>query len=270
MSAVGRLWRRAPAWRLSLVSALVLTGLAAMFPPAMPALRWPSSPTGAGADQARFHPVADPAPAAQGITHLTPLGTARSGLIREAGRQVPLPAGAWQQIEVGSEPGAMQRTILVRVADHRLTGLFQIASSGALGGLASPVGVPSVCADPSRLDGAITPAQPGQSPLAHECWEVVAQDMHAVMAEPQGSMLRDALALLGKMTVAVPTRMLAVTFFRSTDSAWQETSLMVPDSGQTLTALRAWAGRYQAVLHKGFDGTAGALDLTKAALQDAG
>ena len=273
MSVIGRLWRRAPAWRVSLVSAIALTGLAAMFPPSLPTMHWPwSSPwrsaARSGPDQASFHPAPDQAPSDLGESHFMPPGIARTGFIAEAGRQVPLPDGSWQELGVAVAPGTLQRAIFTRVVGNHLTGLFQVAATGALGGVASPVGVPPECSDPSRLAGAIVPAQPGQSPLAHECWQVVPLDMHAMAAGSNDVMLSPALSLLGKLNVAVPAKMLAVTFFRSTDSAWQATTLMVPDSGNTVTALRDWAGRYLALLHKSFDGTATQADLTRSATHD--
>jgi hypothetical protein len=155
VSVIGRLWRRAPAWRVSLVSAIALTGLAAMFPPALPTMHWPwSSPwrsaSRSGPDQASFHPAPDPAPSDLGESHFMPPGIARTGFIAEAGRQVPLPDGSWQELGVAVAPGALQRAIFTRVVGNHLTGLFQVAATGALGGVASPVGVPPECSDPSR------------------------------------------------------------------------------------------------------------------------
>ena len=278
MSVIGRLWRRAPVWRACLVTAIAFTGLGVMFPPALPhlpPLRWPGG-GGSGksaAIVAHYRPQPLPAPLDHGILHVPPQdGPGRQGIIHFAGRLVPLPAGAWQELVVARGGGAemQQAALFDRVVDNHLTGLMLVAAPGVMSGATGSVGVPLPCADPDRLAGAITPQQPGQSPLAHECWAISPVDMQAAAAHSRDDLLQPGLARLGEMHVAVPDRMLATTFLRSNDGGWQLATVLVPDRGGPIRKQQDWAARFQVPMHKGFDGTLVAADLPPAVTRDPG
>ena len=274
MSVIGRLWRRAPAWRGCVVTAVALTGLAAMFPPALPSvlpLRWLGG--GRTATAAHYRPEPSPTVPDGGILHLPlPGGPPQQGMIHYAGRLVPLPAGAWQELVVGRGGGAelQQVTLFGRVVDKRLTGLVLVVAPGVMSGATGSIGVPPPCADPGRLTGAITPEQPGQSPLAHECWAITPLDMQATAAHPLDDLMRQGLARLGELHVAVPDRMLATSFMRSDDSGWLLATVLVPDRGGPIRKLQDWAMRFQVAIRKGYAGTLTAADLPPAVARDPG
>ncbi|MBE7212594.1 MAG: hypothetical protein INR65_16365, partial [Gluconacetobacter diazotrophicus] len=155
MSAFARLWRRAPAWRVCVITGVAFAGLAAMFPPTLP--RFATGGLGGGtsspAGGARFHPRPDPAPANYSGGRLIPDGAVRSGVIRVAGHDVPLPAGNWRSVGVAREGGAdqLQIDVLARIENASLTGLMLIVAPTAMSGVAGPVGEPPPCADPGKL-----------------------------------------------------------------------------------------------------------------------
>ncbi len=276
MSVIGRLWQRAPAWRACVVTAVAFTGLAAMFPPALPhllPLRLPGVQSGRADVAARYRPAPLPTPPDQGILHVPPAdGASRQGIIHYAGRLLPLPAGAWQELVVGRGGGAemQQATLFDRVVDNHLTGLVLVAAPGVMSGATGSVGLPPPCADPGRLAGAITPEQPGQNPLAHECWAITPVDMQATAAHPLDDMMQRGLARLGELHVAVPDRMLATSFMRSDNGGWLLATVLLPDRGGPIRKLEDWAARFQVPMHKGYDGTLVAADLTPAVVRDPG
>lgn len=277
MTVVGRLWRRAPAWRACVVTAVALTGLAAMFPPAVPRVPLPFGTRGGapgGVTAARFHPRPPAAPPEEGIWHTLPPDTPqRQGIIHYAGRLLPLPAGSWQELVLDRGGGAEMRqaTLFVRVVDSHLTGLMLVEAPSVMSGATGAVEVPPICVDPDRLAGSIAPIAPGQSPLTHECWAVRPVDMRAAAAVPvTEGLLPRALAQLGALHVAVPDRMLATTFVRSDDSGWRIATVVLGDHGGAIRKLQDWAARFQGALHKGYDGTLVAADLTPGVSRDPG
>ena len=277
MSVIGRLWRRAPAWRACVVTAVAFTGLAAMFPPAiphLPPLRWTKGGAPAGGAVARYRPQPPPAPPDDSIWHVLPPDTpAQQGIIHYAGRLLPLPTGSWQELMVARGGGTelRQAALFDRVSNNHLTGLLLVIAPGVMSGATGEVGVPPPCADPGRLAGSITPALPGQSPLTHECWAIAPVDMRAVAGAPvTEGLLPRGLARLGELHVAVPDRMLATTFMRSDDNGWQIATVLLGDHGGPIRKLQDWAARFQVPMHKGFDGTLTAADLTPAVARDPG
>lgn len=277
MSVIGRLWRRAPAWRACVVTALAFTGLAAMFPPAVPRLpplfrTWGGA--SAGVTAAHFHPRPLPAAPDQGIWHTLPPDTPQQqGIIHYAGRLLPLPAGSWQELVLDRGGGSEMRqaTFFVRVADHHLTGLMLVEAPSVMSGATGSVEVPPVCVDPNQLAGSIAPVVAGQSPLAHECWAIRPVDMRAAAAVPVAEgLLPRALVQLGERHVAVPDRMLATTFARSDDTGWRMVTILLGDRGGPIRKLQDWATRFQVPLHKGYDRTLLAADLSPVVARDPG
>ena len=109
MSLIGRLWRRAPAWRFCLITAVAFTGLAAMFPPAIPHLPvFHRHHPGADkpADVAHYNALSAAAPTVPtdtGMIHMPPLDAGRSGIVPVAGRLLPLPAGVWHELALARD-----------------------------------------------------------------------------------------------------------------------------------------------------------------------
>ncbi len=277
MSVIGRLWRRAPAWRACVVTAVVFTGMAAMFPPVvphLPPLRWGKGAEAmAGAVTAHFHPQSASAPPDnEAFWHVLPPDTpGQQGIIHYAGRLLPLPAGIWHELVVvraGAEPS--QVALFDRVSNNHLTGLVLVAAPGVMSGATGTVGVPPICHDPDQLAGSVAPVLPGQSPLTHECWAIAPMDMRAVAAAPAEGILPRGLARLGELHVSVPDQMLATTFMRSDDNGWQVARVMLVDHGGPIRKLQDWATRFQVPMHKGYDGTLVAADLPPAVARDPG
>ncbi len=271
MSVIGRLWRRAPAWRLCLVTAVACTGLAAMFPPTLP--RLPSlraGGTSSDAGAASYRPQATRPVSDQGLLHMPPPGSDRQGIIPYAGRLVPLPAGTWHELAIAKGGGAEQQQVLLldRIENSHLSGLLLVAAPGPLSGAAGTIGLPPLCADPGRLVGHITPALPGQSPLVHECWAITPVDMQDMAAHSTDEILKRGLARLGEMHVAVPDHMLAVSFVRSSETGWQIATIMLPDRHVTPHATELWATRFAGPMHQGFDGRLSQTDLPPAVARD--
>lgn len=301
MSVIGRLWRRAPAWRLCGTVALACTALAAMFPPTLP--HWPSGtpladnpgdvpgpaaaspahgPPGHAAlssstspdGTARYVQQPDSAPLDYSMANTPPLAPGRTGLIPEAGRMMPLPAGAWQTLAFArsSGPMATQVSLLDRVEDGLLTGLLLIDAPAPVGRISGPATAPLPCVTPDVLARQVLP-QPAADPYAHECWTIVA----SAMTGPDGAGSRDALLKIGldrleMLHVAVPDHMLVVRLVRSDETGWMLATLFLPDwrgtSPGALHRLEGWAGRFEALFHKGYDRTLAAGDVTPAAARD--
>ncbi len=292
MSAVGRLWRRAPAWRMTLVAAVALTGLAAMFPPTLPP--WlklpqrfaPHPPAAAGAPAAddlmaatepapRYAPQPAPAPSEYGVVAFPPLGPGRNGIIPFAGRQLPLPAGTWQELVLARTGGPVteQGALLARVEAGRLTGLLLAAAPAAVEREAEPMAGLAACFVPDAIAHQVIPTPSADGPMARECWTLTAFDRDGGKAGPRpDEVLRAGFERLDRMTVTVPSRMLAVRYIRMDATGWLTALLLLPerhgDLADTGSRLQAWIRRFAGALHKGFDGKLTAAELTPAVTRD--
>ena len=188
MGPVGRLWRRAPAWRLLLVTAVASTALAAMFPPALPMglIRFHRDPHGTGAGlpvppvmpsgeaAASFTP--QPAPALPDYSTLEhpPLGPPRSGTIPFNGHQLTLPPGEWQVMEIGRSPQAsgaqnVQVQSFIQLKSRAVAGVLVALTPDPVAGGLPPPSFMQTCLAPGALAGQIAPPDPAK-PLANECW----------------------------------------------------------------------------------------------------
>ncbi len=279
MSAVGRLWRRAPAWRLSVAAAVAFTVLAAMFPPTLP--RWlfervapAANPQAANRDDGpRYAPQPPQPPPDYGIAAFPPAGPGRTGIIAFAGRQLPLPAGSWQELVLARSAGvAEQASLFARIEHGRLTGLLLAASPGPVSGGGLPVGGFAPCFAPDAIAHQIIPSTAAQGPMARECWTLTAFD--PAQARPD-ELLRGGFDRLDRMAVAVPDRLLAMRYLRTDETGWLTVALLLPDRAgpgsvapHDTARLQAWIRRYVTVLHKGFDGTLTAGELTPAVARD--
>ena len=284
MSVIGRLWRRAPAWRLCGAVAVACTAMTAMFPPALP--RWPAgtlragdvpgtaaAPSSAGG-AARYVPQPDSVPLDYATIEMLPPAPSRTGVIPHAGRMMPLPAGAWQTVAYARGAGVMaaQMTLLDRMEDGVLTGLLLVASPAPVGHVSGPAAAPLACVTPDVLARRLV-AGPAGDTYAHECWTIAAADL----AEPDGpdgqdALLKAGLGRLETLHVAVPEHMLVVRFVRSDGNGWMLATLFLPDRRATspgaLHRLEGWAGRFETLFHKGYEGTLVAADVTPAAARD--
>ena len=278
MSAVGRLWRRAPAWRLSAAAAVAFTALAAMFPPPLP--RWlprhatptMTAPTADRDAGPRYVPQTQAAAAPDyGIAVFPPADAGRTGIIPFAGRQLPLPAGSWQELVLARSAGAAadQASLLGRIEHGRLTGLLLAASPGPVSGGGLPAGGFSPCFAPDAIAHQIIPTTSAQGPMARECWTLTAFD--AAQSRPD-EMMRGGFERLDRMAVAVPDHMLAMRYLRTDDTGWLTVLLLLPDRSAQPPGdsrrLQAWIRRFVPILHKGFDGTLTAGELTPAIARD--
>jgi len=270
MSAAARLWRRAPAWRVSLVCAIAATALAAMFPPAIP-----HRFAAAGARDAppRYMPQATAVdPVNELASELPPLGPGRSGIIPFAGRQLPLPLGVWQEL-VLAKSGSSQATqvvLLGRLDGPRLTGLMLVAAPGPLGNAAGAAAGLGPCDTRDSIAHQTVPADMNRDPLSHECWVLVPLDMGAATSPAKTDpVLRRGFGRLQEMGVAAPGHMLGLDYVRSDPTGWMTVLLLLPGEQPAASRrIQGWVRRFAPLLHKGFDGTLVAAELTPAVVHD--
>ena len=276
MSAVGRLWRRAPAWRLSAAAAVAFTALAAMFPPTLPC--WPfrqatpasNAPTADRDAGPRYLPQPPAPPPDYGIAVYPPSGPGRTGIIPFAGRQLPLPTGSWQELVLARSAGAAdQAALLGRIEHGRLTGLLLAAAPGPVSGGGLPAGGFAPCFAPDAIAHQIIPTTSAQGPMARECWTLTA--FEPSQARPD-ELMRGGFDRLDRMAVAVPEHLLAMRYLRTDDTGWLTVALLLPDRAAEPAGdkgrLQAWIRRFVTVLHKGYDGTLTAAELTPAIARD--
>lgn len=283
MSAFGRLWRRAPTWRLCLFAAITFSALTALFPPSAPS-DWVRAARSWA--EARYAGVQAPAPDAGSHYTATPAtgpldystmlspaaGPDRKGILAFAGRQLPLLAGAWQEVVLARSGGpvAVQVEVLDRVEADHLTGLVVAAAPGPLSNAAGRPGLPELCIAPDTVFRQIMPATE-QSPLDRECWTLSLADMtEAGIAKQRDDALARAVGRLHETKVAVPSQMLALRYYRSDAFGWVIVAVFVPDRRPAVPARRAqdWARQFSAALHAGFDGTLTPAKLTADATRD--
>ena len=280
MSAIGQLWRRAPAWRLSVVTAIVCTALAAMFPPPLPHVgsghgarqmgtitaASPAAVAPPAAPAAHFAPLPDPAPIDGASVEVPYTSADRSGVIPFAGRQIPLPAGIWKDLLIarlgGAVPGQLQ--VLGRIENGHLTGLLQIDAPSPASGAAGPLATPEARHAENTIAREIAPETPSQSPLAHECWLLVDSSITAPANRAKlDDIMRRALVRVDQLGAVIPDHMLMLLYIRSSDTGWLRTQLLLPaDRDVTVSAthrIEAWCRRFVAELNSGYDGKLGAL-----------
>ncbi|WP_419729886.1 hypothetical protein [Lichenicola sp.] len=272
MPVIGPLWRRAPAWRLCLVSAVAFTGLAAMFPPAIP--HWQFLHQGARTTDPSAHYAALPARATgdTGMLRLPPMDAGRQGIVPAAGRLLPLPTGTWHELALAREPGpeTVQITVLDRIDGNHLTGLIISTAPIPQSPSAGLVGEPPSCSNPDRIAGHIMQAQPGDSPLTHECWSLTLADMHRLANDKRASELTQAVvSQLGSMNIAMPVNMLVVATMSSDDNGWMLNRIFLPSERPgAAKRVQDWAVKFFPAIQKGFARTLTAADLPPSVTRD--
>jgi hypothetical protein len=279
MSAMGRLWRRAPAWRLSLISAVAFTALAAMFPPPLPHW-WPAfmgregaagkqngtlvaAPPGAASSPlpaAHFTPQPDQAPLDSGALEVPHNAADRVGVIPFGGRQIPLPVGIWKDIVLvrmgGVIPG--QEEVLARIENGQLTGLLMADAPSPTSGAAGPLATPAACYTDNTILREIAPETPGQNPMAHECWILVDSDITAAASRAKvDDITRRALNRVEETGAHVPDHMLMMVYMRSSETGWLRVLLLLPVTSDVTAAashrIQNWVKRFAVEFHQGYD-----------------
>ncbi len=261
MSAAGRLWRRAPAWRFCLVSALGLVALTALFPPAelkhLAAGGMAAAGKAPGAAAARFVPPGDSLPDAPLAVAVPPPGPGRSATIPFAGRQLSLPPGEWQTLVVArtGTPDYRQTTSLARIEAGQVTGLVRAVASDPLSHAVLPPGRQAGCYDPAVIASNVSPRTVEESPEVIECWTVGRFKPPAVAQGRQkldGPLAID-LERLDSLGVHMPGEMLAMNYLRADETGWLDVVAMTPEKGADAERkMLAFARVYAGELHRGF------------------
>ncbi len=249
---LSNLWRRAPAWRLTLLAALVFTTLTALFPPVHRHAAAPADPAPS------FAPPPDRVPTAIESVAVPPPGAAREGLVAYAGHQLPLPPGRWRELAIERDESARpeQVMLLAQTAGTRLAGMLVALAPDPLSRPTGLLRPPQACTAPGTIAAEAAPPAANGDFYLHECWTLGIQAMKAgPLADPS---MRPAFDRLAELGVEVPGRMLAMHYIRSTDTGWFEELLYLPIQPDTPArpdrALLAWARRGAALLHRGYDG----------------
>jgi len=267
------------------MTAIATTALAAMFPPNLPHWRFghkeEAAPMPGGlstsvpARDAHFAPVADAAPPESGSLQVLRNSPDRSGVIPFAGRQIPLPTGVWKDLVVARIGGVIpgQQEILVRQEDGQLTGLIRAEAPSPTSGAAGPLAKPAFCAEPNAILRDTAPEKSGDSPMAHECWILADSSLtDPTKRDSLDSAMSRALTELDTLGTKTPEHMLAVIYFRSDQTGWLSTVLLLPDrhdiSAAASRRIQAWVRRFATVVHQGFDGKLAPGDLPASIARD--
>jgi hypothetical protein len=154
MAAWSRLWFRAALWRGCVVTAVLATGLAFLYPAVQPAP--------VPAVTSRFTPLA-PAQV---------LGTQVTDILTALGREVPLPPGTWHGLQtMTSKTGVkLASSSVVRVDGTTVTGLVVVQGAHSPPGATRPMDLNYTCDGPHTVLVALLPAPRG---VMRECWNVV-------------------------------------------------------------------------------------------------
>lgn len=262
MSAAGRLWRRAPAWRFCLVTALATTALAAMFPPTVPHFSTtpPSAAPAPFTPSAHFTPQPPP-PAEDGAIQIQRNPQDRTGVVPFAGRQVALPPGDWKDLVLANAGGSppVQETLWFRAQAGRLTGLLRAAAPTPASGAPGSLSKPQICFASAAILKEVAPEPPDSNPMVHECWVLVdGNETSTAERDKIDPVLRRALGRITDLGITVPDRVLTLLYIRSAETGWLSLTLMLPADTDTNAAasrrIETWIRHYAAIAHQGFDG----------------
>lgn len=262
MTVVGRLWRRAPAFRVCLTVAFAATALAAMFPPKLPSFGTRMMDH-APSEQARYTPQPALPPPDYAAIDLPPLRADRSTLIPFAGRQLPLPAGKWVEVALARDRGpiAAQSIVLGRIQAGAMTGLILVT------------GTPPVASAAPNSPQA-NPCDNGGYPSTgrQDCWNTGSL-VTAQMRQPgtDALLLKKSLDRLDSLGVILPARMAVASYARGNDSGSLIVKILLAEPGTSVSAAASdaanrrvdtWMRRWVPLLHRGFDGTLKPADVT--------
>ena len=273
MSVIGRLWRRAPAFRVCLVTALAATALAAMFPPHLPAIVGkPHDP--APGEQARFRPQAPPPPLDYSSIDLPPLEAQRSRLIPFAGRLLPLPVGKWAEVALlrSGGPLAVQAVVLARLASSNLTGMIIVTGT-------PPVEPAALRAQPTeQCFDAGDPAAHDPAPVLHrdfamrDCWSTGRLSTAALRdTGSRNILLKRSLDRLNTLGVVLPVDLSTSYYVRADDGGGMTMRILLasPAAGGAMDRrTQSWMQHWTSLLRRGFDGTLRATEVTPQLARD--
>jgi hypothetical protein len=262
MSAVCRLWRRAPVWRFFLFATVAFAALAAMFPP-----RWAALPA-AKTTTPHFALQADPPLSDEGHLELPGAQATRSGIIPFSGHKLPLPAGSWQELALAQASGASatQVELLARIDGQHLTGLEMAAAPSPLSNSIGGFDGNGPCNATNTIAQESLPV-PGANPLARECWALSEVEMTGDTAGiRKDELIHRGLDRLQKMGVQVPDHMMVLSYLRTDETGWMTVFLFLPGRhADPSHRLIAWVRRFTPLLHKGWESSLTPADLAPVA-----
>jgi hypothetical protein len=204
-----------------------------------------------------------------------PIGNGRTGIIPFAGRQLTLPAGAWQELALARAGGAggVRVALLGRLEEKRATGLILAAAPDPLSSTPQLITALDPCFDPGAIAQQTVQPEQNHDFAARECWALTTMDIgNADERSHLDDVTQQGLDRLGQMNVAVAGHLLALRYLRSDTRGWMTVLLLLPDrraEQKTSEAkLQVWIRRWVSQLHKGFEGAATAGELAAAAAHE--
>ncbi|WP_408873923.1 hypothetical protein [Gluconobacter roseus] len=289
MTAFGRLWRRAPLWRTSVIVTVGALGMAAFYPtPALKkAMPWlpghlPGAAPSAGqqADQTAAGPGG--APGAGDQIGVPDPGIAQHGSIMIAGRTLPLPAGDWHPILTARSGahGELSQQILARTDRGVVSGVIVVRATQqpVPAELAEQLETP--CHD-DRDYAAHISEQPGVSQECSYTSNAVLENQ-SVSTDP---FITAAFSRMRTLGFPIPSLMINVGWYHAAVAGkntahietvetlvapiehgsrqllappqyWNKASVHKnPDAAQFIDTLDRWMIGWSRVLRQGFDGT---------------
>jgi hypothetical protein len=286
MSAFGRLWARAPAWRAALFLTIGCGALAALFPPGQPEVAMPArlAPVVARAEPAAA-PVQAPAAAstASPEANLPVPGQTYSDRLPFGSQSVPLPPGYWLAVAVGNNPqtpGVPNASVfLALVLGERVAAAAVISGSTATEPQAAGFPVPADAQIPAFYYRRVLVAV-DHGPA--DFWFCGAS-IPSRWADP---LRQAAIASLAQQHIGLADRFDSVVFRLSDKRNWLAAEFMFPAPAGEAAAgpwteqaalsdaavlphiekVRRWGKAWHDVLRRGFEGGADPADGARIAL----
>jgi hypothetical protein len=205
VSAVVRLWRRAPLWRAGLLVAAASTLLALAWPPQLD-----HTPPPRAGQYALPPAVANPFLTYPHVYRILAFGSG----------QVPLPAGEWTSLIHSNDDHVTPSVIgelLVHLVDKRLVAAVSIRGTSA----------PKATPDGWKLYDGCTSAHVVVRVRSHanfgpqDCWLINPVMQPADWAGASLPIIPRGLEVLGRNGIALPPVMLMVNFFLADDRQWR-------------------------------------------------
>ncbi len=251
MTAAARLWRRAPLWRLTLAATASFGVLASLYPTPLP--------QALGRLQAALAPrSAAIMPQKQGslIGANTPIEHTFTGTLTVAGRTVPLPGGAWHELEAAraEAQAELNWVVLGRWEGGALTGLLSVLATTGPADVSGAAHASPACT--SDVNFTTRWADHG-----HTCWLVRGFDPPEAGAVPPGkaTVIELALDRLRTLGITVPGRLSATLWSHADGSELLNYQFMAAnrspaDGPAALAAMQNFMARLAPLLRRGFDG----------------
>ena len=249
MSAFGRLWRRAPLWRLAVGATLTVAALCALYP--SPMLQ---------RALASLNPDGSPPPATNSVAVPSMIATRRT-LMPIAGRQLPLPAGDWHEVLTGrfEMAGENVETILARFTRGKLTGLIDAIATTSPSEGRFPL--PPACLNPTNFAA-------HQQTDGSACWFVANTPPDEPGPADRPTIDEGARSRLRQLGVAMPSAMIRGAWFRAGDGEFMDVAIDLPSDHPD--RVETWLKGWMPLLDNGFDGTLRAAQVTARLARDPG